>query len=116
MDAINHRLKRFTYPTPAPQFSLSSSFPEQRGHRPTVPENIQKGGRITVDFRKDERWRCQNPEGGSEILVGTPSRVQGGSKPGRSCCEIVKKVYVRPEGKTIESAKEARLKFEESLR
>jgi predicted RNA-binding Zn-ribbon protein involved in translation (DUF1610 family) len=113
MDAINHGLKRFTHPTPAPQFALSSSFEAQRGLRPTMPGNIQKGGRVIVDIRKGERWRCPNPECGSEILVRASSCVQGGSKLRCSCGEIMKKAYVRPELKTIQPANEARLKLEE---
>jgi len=79
-----------------------------------MPDNFRKGDRVIVDIRKGERWRCQNPECRSEILVSTSSRVQGGSNPRCSCGEIMKKPYVRPELSTFESEGEAHAHFEAS--
>ena len=83
----------------------SSFLQEQRSHHTTMPDNIRKGGRITVDIRKGQRWRCQNPKCRSEIFVSTSSRAQGGSNLRCSCGEIMKKPYVRPGLNTFESAK-----------
>src|SRR5436853_4920834 len=114
METTSHGPKRFTLPTAAPQFAPSSWSQDRKEHHATVPDNIRKGGRITVDIRKGEQWRCQNQECRSQILVSTSSRAQGGSNPRCSCGEIMKKPYVRPELNTFEAAKAAHRSFEAS--
>src|SRR2546421_6456181 len=114
MDAARHGANRFTHPTPARRMAPRSWFHEQKEHHTAVPGNIRKGGRITVDIRKGEQWRCQNQECRSQILVSTSSRAQGGSNPRCSCGEIMKKPYVRPELNTFEAAKAAHRSFEAS--
>src|SRR5437016_14061088 len=105
METTSHGPKRFTLPTAAPQFAPSSWSQDRKEHHATVPDNIRKGGRITVDIRKGEQWRCQNLECRSEILVRTSSRAQGRSNPRCSCGEIMKKPYARPEPITFEPTK-----------
>ena len=67
-----------------------------------------------MDIQKGERWGCQNPVCGSEILVITSSRAQGGSNPRCSCGEIMKKPYAQPGLRSFESEVEARVKLEAS--
>ena len=67
-----------------------------------------------MDIRKGQRWHCQNPVCGSEILVTTSSRAQGGSNPRCSCGEIMKKPYAQPGLRSLESEVEARVKLEAS--
>src|SRR5213080_2752154 len=114
METTSHGPKRFTLPTAAPQFAPSSWSQDRKEHHATVPDNIRKGGRITVDIRKGEQWRCQNLECRSEILVSTSSRAQGGSNPRCSCGEIMKKPYAQPGLRSFESEVEARVKLEAS--
>lgn len=67
-----------------------------------------------MEIQKGERWRCQNPVCGSEILVTISSRARGGSNPRCSCGEIMKKPYAQPGLRSFESEVEARVKLEAS--
>src|SRR4029077_14451591 len=78
------------------------------------PDNIRQGGRINLQIRKGERWRCQNRACRSEILVTISSRMQGGSNPRCSCGETMKKPYSRPELITFKSEKGGSRKFKAS--
>src|SRR6267143_3061291 len=114
MDAIGHGRKRLRHPTLARQHIPSSWFHEQRRYLTTVPDHIRRGGRITVDIRKGQRWRCQNPGCRSEIFVSASSRAQGASNLRCSCGQIMKKPYVRPGLNTFESVKEPHPNLEAS--
>lgn len=51
-------------------------------------------------LRKGERWVCQNPACGSEVLVVASSEMLEGRNPCCSCGHSMKKLYVKP-GLTI---------------
>jgi hypothetical protein len=66
MDANTHGRKRFTHPTPVPQFALISWFRKYKKHHATTPDIIPTGGRTL--------WPSERESGGFARIRGAGAK------------------------------------------
>ena len=53
-------------------------------------------------MRRNDRWRCSNPECGGEILVLANAKAFSATNPRCSCGNLMRKPYITPKLNTFE--------------